>query len=116
MNHKLQVELWLDAAHENHGKHDADALKEIFAPIFTDNHAEQVASFGLYGTDSEIFIMQVDATDEMFALFQKNRKGMLDIFGSKFNWDDYGVVRIEIEDFEVMQELLIKTLEDMSWD
>lgn len=116
MTHALQVELWLDTTHENHGKHDADALKEIFAPIFTDKHPESVVQSGLYGADGELFIMQIEASEDSYALFLKNRKAIIDIYGSQFNRDDYGVIRIEIEDFAEMQKQFMKAFEDMAWD
>lgn len=116
MSHTLQVELWFDVNHENHGKHDVKALQAVFHPLFTDNHPEFVSQSGLYGADGEIFIMQLEASDKGYELFLKDRKTIIDIYGSQLNWDDYGLVRIEIEDFAEMQHQFMKAFDDMSWD
>lgn len=113
MSHTLQVELWFDV---NHGKHDVETLQAVFHPLFTDNHPEFVIHSGLYGMDGELFIMQIEASDEGYALFLKDRKTIIDVYGSQFDWDKYGVVRIEIEDYAEMQRQTQKAFEDMSWD
>lgn len=116
MSHVLQVELWFDASDLNRPKFEADELVKVFGPLFTDNHTEFLLESGLYGEDGELFIMQIEASDEGYALFLKKRKTIIDIYGSQFDWDKYGVVRIEIEDYAEMQRQAQKAFEDMSWD